>query len=796
MIDPDRERGPSLNLSFETPGLASDLEWALQSSQVEAPVVLEALLHTFYPPIFQITQALEPDPIARERLARQAFVAGTQNRYRFRSGMDVTAWFYQAALLAFPRPARREAWPPLAITLHAFGRLSTKTIASVLDVPPEVIAALLEQADQQPTETLRQAGWEIDEAFAADLERDWRAALSARYPPPAAGQVDLEALADALAVQAERQGFRLGRWLTLREVVWVGLLILAVAGLILIANRLFPASEPEDSPPGLVTQIVTRIVEAAPATPGAAGGVQAVVLPYATPTPWPTPTPVRTVEPLPTLPAGATPLSLSERLSYSTWLWNTAWGEAVLTFHGGPGYLGADRHQRVQFWISGNQLRLVSGPLGGAPQRVWIGQDGRVNGFIFAPGQAAPTRVSLSYSGSFKNSTTEANLPELRQLFPFAPAPGKETRLPSNLELRPVGTDVVARRPALIVDVRLGDGRSLARLWLDRTNLAVLRGQYFSPTVPDQVIVEMQMDHISFDVGFTDQRLFDLEDPQQISEFQGRLRDPALAAMNPPQAAGVGSPGQASLPDPGEAAQRPPAGFDPGRLALSFLYPPDFDLYQNEVRVQIFAEDPTLGSLRLGRTLFGNPWMLTCARSPDGRRIAYTSQSLLSGQVMPAVRWIDLTDLRPLSQRNLPIQMAQQIAFAPDGQTLAIVGAGDKGFGVYLFDLETGDPTRFFSTPNWPDGLVWSPDGEYLAWTSQTPATGRQLTVVGRNGPQPIYQGEYSDKPVPLTNSPLGEWQVPPPASTGGLESCAAPPKAGIFYFGGNGWLRHPFPPK
>lgn len=768
MIDPDRERGPSLNLSFETPGLASDLEWTLQSSQVEAPVVVEALLHTFYSPIAQITQALEPDPAARERLARQVFSAGVQNRYRFRSGMDVSTWFYQAALQAFPRPARQDGWPPLAIVLHAFSGLPAEAIAAVLETPPEVIAALLEQWAQQPVETLRQAGWEVDEVFAIDLERDGRAALSARYPPPG-DKVDLEALADAIAAQAERQGFALHRLLTLREVFWVGLLILAVAGLILVANRLFPASEAENVPTGMLTPAAPG-GQALSATPASGGGGQAMIVPYTTPTrrpPRPTSTPVASVDPLPTMPADPHSLYVHEHLAYSSHLWNTAWGDAVLTFHGGPGYLGADRHQRVKFLISDNQLRLVSGPLGGDAQQIWVGQDGEISIFKVDSSRGVTTRTSQTLSGSFK----ELGIPELRLLLPFAPQ-GGEAYLPSDMEFQAVGVDVVAQRPAVIVDVQAGGERNTARLWLDRANAAVLRAQYFSPADPTQILVEVQMDRIQFDADFGNPRLFDLDNPQQ-TEFNSQLSTPSLAALN---SAPIVSSTSTGLPDLDERPGRPPAGFDPSRLPLSFLYPPNFDLRQNEVRVQIFAEDPRRGSLRLGRALFGNPWTMVCARSPDGKRIAFSSQSLLSDQPMLSLRWFDLTDLRPLTLRNIPGLTAQQIAFAPDGQTLAIFGAGYKGFGVYLFDLETGDPTRFFSTPEWPEGLVWSPDAEYLAWTSQTPTGGRQLTVVGMHGEQPVYQGAYSDEPVPLSNSPLGEWRVPPPTPTGGLESCAAAP--------------------
>jgi hypothetical protein len=765
MIGSDPERGPRLDVSFETPGLAPDLEWVLQSSQANHSLVAEALLHTFYKPVVQIVQALEPSPPAQEILIRKAFSAALHQRYRFRSGTDVSTWFYSAALQAFPASARRDAWPPMAIALQAFSGLQAGKIANLLETPFQDVFTVLDRLDQQPVETLQQAGWPVEEPLAGELRHDWRSALAGRYPPPDVDDDDLEHLADEIAAQAERQGFFNRRIVTLRELALVGLAIVAIVGLLMAANRWFPAAEDENSPvpSGAITEFVTRIAGPLGAADNSQNGV---LSPEVTPTHFrrfrPTPTPVSPAAPLPTLPAQANSFSIQQRLAYAPMLWNTVWGDATLTFHGGPGYLGGDRSQRVQFWVSDNQVRVVSGPIDGQPQQMWIGSAGRFLAHITPYGRDI---TALTSTDSFKN----LGQGELRLLLSPLYSVLGEGGPDSGWEFKLVDTGWVGHNRAIVVDQFDPGGRRVARLWLDSERAFVLRTQQFSASQPDTPFLEMRVNEIAYDVDFSNQTLFWPRSQVWADFAQG------------PQ--GERSPANTLTPTAGStytetvANSNPlPPGTDPAKLALSFLYPPDFDLYGTDTSVQVFAEDPQKNSYRLGTVLFGNPWILTCTRSTDGKFVAFTSRSLLSGNTSHTTRWFDITDLSSAMRHSIPGLISTELAFSPDRKYLAAYGAGHEGFGIYLIRLEDDQIINYFFPRQLPHGLVWSPDSQYVAWTTETPETGLRLAVVGIQSGTGYYDGEYGTGLVPLPASTLGEWQVPMPAHTGGLESCAAAP--------------------
>ncbi|MFM8320096.1 MAG: hypothetical protein ACKOC5_04190, partial [Chloroflexota bacterium] len=233
MKPPERERGPGLALNFETPGLASDLEWALQSSQADAALAAEALLHAFYQPVYFITCTLGGSEEAQQNLLRAVFVSALHSRYRYRSGMDARSWFYAALVQAIPA-AQRQAWPPLAVTLMAFSGLKTGRIAHLLKVPEQKVRYLLAELERRPQAALEEAGWQVDAGFAAQLDEGWRRALQARCPAAPISDESFERLAEELAGLAERQGATRRRLLTVRELALVGLAIAAVLGLLLL----------------------------------------------------------------------------------------------------------------------------------------------------------------------------------------------------------------------------------------------------------------------------------------------------------------------------------------------------------------------------------------------------------------------------------------------------------------------------------------------------------------------------------------------------------------------------------
>ena len=206
-----------------------------------------------------------------------------------------------------------------------------------------------------------------------------------------------------------------------------------------------------------------------------------------------------------------------------------------------------------------------------------------------------------------------------------------------------------------------------------------------------------------------------------------------------------------------------PQGFDPSNSRLVFQFPeanPNSD--EGEQVVGLFAD----GYL-LGRTVLPLPWNLACARSPDGRRIAYSALPEREGQAGSALRWFNLSEPDKVYQLSTG-EGINEFAFADDSRRVAVFvpGADELASGVYLFNIASGERELLWETTD-ARGLTWSPDGLYLAWIHfPTDLSTPQLVVLHLGTKQVIYQDDYLA--VAPEGSMVAEWRMPFPA-----RSCA-----------------------
>lgn len=119
------------------------------------------------------------------------------------------------------------------------------------------------------------------------------------------------------------------------------------------------------------------------------------------------------------------------------------------------------------------------------------------------------------------------------------------------------------------------------------------------------------------------------------------------------------------------------------------------------------------------RLTYGKQYNLMPAVSPDGRRIAY-----FSGDVSYAldlyVMNIDGSNPRRLAALGLDVSRISELAWSPDGRTLAggfALDADPTEFDIYTIHAKNGSFTQLTSLPGeelWP---TWSPDGLTMAFS-------------------------------------------------------------------------------
>jgi hypothetical protein len=318
-----------------------------------------------------------------------------------------------------------------------------------------------------------------------------------------------------------------------------------------------------------------------------------------------------------------------------------------------------------------------------------------------------------------------------------------------------------------VIELLDANGAISARLWLDTFTNFVLRHQQFRDPGDPNPAIEIITTRIAYDAAFQNQSLFDLDNPYLGSfAFDTRGR-PSRATPTLPR-------DTARRVAPQLAYNNPPPGFDPTGSRLSFLYPPDFDLYSPEVMVEVFAEKYHLGS-----AAFANPWWMICERSPDGKRIAAASHPQLSQHAPPSVYWLDLTDLRAGARQAIPVANVSELAFAPDSRRLALLAKGEHRDGLYLADLETGE-LRLLARVNEAHSLTWSPTGDQILLISEIRRLpGEEDFVVidvatGQIVSNALYDPASLPTGAPSPGQGYGSW-YDNSSQNGGLEACAAP---------------------
>ncbi|HWQ84615.1 MAG TPA: hypothetical protein VN363_08620, partial [Anaerolineales bacterium] len=692
---------------FEPPDeLSSDLEWMLESGQVDRDLLAEALVEE---------AAIELDRLAHlylgsAALARQVMVralgAALVNVYRYRHGLGVRIWLMRFLVVEWrkTRPVQDSSltddWTAvdhqsprlreLGVLVYG-GGFSLQNLALILETDVSNIERLLKDFNLQYfLETGLKSGKK--EANQAALDERLRRAAWQRGAAWNAPAPDLAALTNAVVAHATRSGARRGGLLRAQELGLVAIVI-ALAGAVIWGSGWLMAGEEAGPEPRVTLQTVIVEITTTPQPLAAGGGIPQVA-----------PTPMRTAEASHPLSLESDSETIRRRIERAIDFRRSLWLDASLRFYYPYSREGVPGEYRAQIWLDRwrEHFLVLSGRQGEPIQEIYLylleegtyqaqrSEHGEYDFQELAEGDGLQT-VYLAYQSLY--------LPMLRYTESDHYIPQELTRL--------------LDRSVLVVDQVNLAGQRLATLWLDVNNGLALRQRHYNPHSQsplldvdlDGLLINHRLPEQVFMPQFGWRGAYPMNDLLQFETEIGET-DPAAAI------------GEQLLP---------PAGFDPSSQALHFEFE---TIYMESIpdvlkdflyhRASLFTEEYFLGKVD-----FADPWQVICTRSSDGSRLAFAE----TGGESQSLYWFNLSDLA-LQSHNANGSVTQ-LAFSPDGQRLAYFNAGQPLGELQVLDLQSGAEQTLLTLGD-VRSLVWNPDGKLLGFIGReiTPETDDRVMVV------------------------------------------------------------------
>jgi len=764
--------------------ISSDLEWMLQSGHATPETLLEVLAPEFYPAVYRLAQAWLGDESRARQAAREALVQAVLHVHAYRPERGARAWIFRRAVLANRRLAPRrkstgrkdtpaladapsQSDPPLIwqafdslpessrqmLLLYGLSSLSIDETAYVLNLKADVVHRRLKQAVTALGELAGSSAGGIPDA----VEMDW---LQQRYPQPEISPAELSQAAEWAARQSTGRSLRRRISGRARDVAFTALAVALALAIFWYAGSRLSRDEPAEAPAPAGPTAVPRqsalylpqagdngqvsvglpglpagspIVSGSDAQPG-----QSIAIPLDVFTSTQT-----TVSELPEL---ASPPALSartdsetirQRLVESAGLWRTLWLQAEALDYGPAGYVGPPVGYRLQGWVQqpGQSLELA-GSLDGQINRVNLVEGGRK---YHSLGGATPLYVEAWQEGDPLLQDETLNRLAFPSIGPWMQPGGTFVAVES---------DTTADRRTLVADWYHPNGERVYRLWLDARTGVLLRVQHYGGGDGLTLLGDVLVTAASFDAVLPE-ALFDPQTAGLGGFAQDAQGTPLRFALSNELVPQIRPP----LP-----YSPPPQNLDLARSALLFQFPLDLSAASLVSDTQTIPTDLFAGGYFLGQVPFALPWSLTCARSPDGRQVAfatYPTQERASGQL----GWFNLSDINQV-YFPAPGFSATSLAFSPDGKRLALFGRDGRGVsGIFTLDLATGMLEQILALAD-ARSLVWSPDGRYLALVGKEGANDAESQIIGLNleTQQVIYATPYiAGQPVP-TDSSLAAW--------------------------------------
>jgi DNA-directed RNA polymerase specialized sigma24 family protein len=769
----------------QLPELSPDVEWMLQSGQASREMLAEALVAEYYEPVWRLGLSLFEDSAAAGQFALETLSTALLEVHRYAGQVSAQVWILRKALAVSKKTRWQQARPVLdpyrsgehknlpgagnheyfqrkdalhqirdllsddcctAICLHYLLGIEAAEIAVIFKTDRDKIRRWIETADQIYRSCLWPSGQKPEEESVR-----LSAWLQDQHPQPALSEsIQREIRSGILQMTEilERQQRLLHHF---KELLVVSIVVLVIGGIMLGVWRLNP--DRPFSQANMATEVFLQVERP-----------KKDFYSYNSET-----TKERATSPEP-LDIMSSPESVQERISRASLHWSTLWQDVSLIFYGPPGYVGPPDTIRAQIWLrQPNETKMIAGPVGGRPDYQFLGRD---KGFHQATVDSLLRWYYLAFDRHLALGTNIGSLAT-----PVSSLERGQGRLVVQ------GIEVVAGHPALVVDQLNNKGKLESRIWVDTVTGVTLRKRLFAPSDPDIVLVEAVTNSIYYDEEFpaglfepgadTDGTLF-------ARNYLGTRRKGDLVQSRDHLAYPITFWAPRPYRDPIPAFTLPPASFVPSRSELAFQYIPaltsgmlQFNFSNMDAYADLFAADFYLGSIKTG-----DPFTTICDRSPDGMRLAFAQGRQSQPRQVSNLSWVNLEDPKRVNSVELALDLSH-FAFAPDSQRLALFGFGDPLGSLYLLDTDSGELHKLLNL-EYVRGLMWSPDGEYLAiignWES--PEYNEELMIIDAGSGAVISYFDPYGFSRGTEPSNLPEWiqGKTMPESTGGLEACAAPP--------------------
>jgi hypothetical protein len=726
------------------PELSPDLEWMLQCGQASDSALVEALVREHYAEVYRLAAGIAGDPARAEAVAARALADAVLNAHRYPVGLGVQTWLFSLVRERAGAPREPEAEPLPDVPLPVF---SDETIEQLKAGIHRILARERRKRWFFAVQEILIVGLAILGIILADR---WTSSLNPE-PTPLPTQFHTALVTQLVFISATPPPNPTPTQFPERAILYV-----AEAG-----DTLASIAEKTGLEAALL-HALNGLEADAPLQSGQAvmlglGGIPLAHI---------TPTPVTPAPPSVPLTTASAPAEVLQRIFESERYFHTLWVEAQVIDYGPPGIAGPPQVKRLQAWISRPSFSLaLLGDPSGRLERVSLTNSGKTYTSDILTGERI---LYNSYS---------LELMQLDELVQQS-----YSNIDTSLEQEIVGIEPVAGREALVVDGYLsgagledaGDSVRMQRFWVDTRAGVILRLQRFErqADAAEFLVTETIVEEIAFDVDLPN-TLFDPYRPLPSAFARDYTGEPFPEGLSLPTPTWVPLPGRELLP-----RITPPPDFDPSRSRLTFQWTHG-SAFDND---QFTLTDFFAGRYYLGSIDFGDPDRLICARSLDGRRIAYSEWLERPPYGTAPLRWLDLADMTRIVQPLEGVQ-AQVLAFSPDSQKIAFVGSeGANETGLYVVNMASDYSQRILDLDS-GDNLSWSPDGQYLILTgSENPGSNWKLLVVDAVTGEIAYRGsiEWGQE---------GQFILPEdsPAITRGLlifspvvsavEACARPPE-------------------